>query len=138
MYILMLYNFYIFRLFSTNKKRMCQSTFSCRARSLATIYSFARVRISGTLVPFLIFYRKSTTIGMVMMEKSVVIKTPLLHMSSSSVFPPYSRTIMAMILPDGMASMRIKMAKSMVSLLSGRSRMAQRIGMTRSLIALKM
>ncbi len=46
-----------------------------------------------------------------MMEKSVVIKTPLLHMSSSSVFPPYSRTIMAIILPDGMASIRIKITK---------------------------
>ena len=34
-------------------KRMCLGTFSRRARSLATIYIFARVRIIGTLVPFL-------------------------------------------------------------------------------------
>ena len=33
-------------------KRMCLGTFSRLARSLATIYIFARVRIFGTLVPF--------------------------------------------------------------------------------------
>ena len=33
-------------------KRMCLGTFSRRARSLATTYIFARVRIIGTLVPF--------------------------------------------------------------------------------------
>ena len=33
-------------------KRMCLSTFSRLARPLATIYSFARVRIFGTSVPF--------------------------------------------------------------------------------------
>ena len=33
-------------------KRMCLGTFSRLARSLATIYIFARVRIIGTLVPF--------------------------------------------------------------------------------------
>ena len=32
---------------------MCLGTFSRLARSLATIYIFARVRIFGTLVPFL-------------------------------------------------------------------------------------
>ena len=32
--------------------RMCLGTFSRLARSLATIYIFARVRIFGTLVPF--------------------------------------------------------------------------------------
>ena len=31
---------------------MCLGTFSRRARSLATTYAFARVRILGTLVPF--------------------------------------------------------------------------------------
>ena len=31
---------------------MCLGTFSRLARSLATIYIFARVRIFGTLVPF--------------------------------------------------------------------------------------
>ena len=31
---------------------MCLGTFSRRARSLATTYIFARVRIIGTLVPF--------------------------------------------------------------------------------------
>ena len=35
-----------------NIKRMCLGTFSRLARSLATIYIFARVRIFGTLVPF--------------------------------------------------------------------------------------
>ena len=34
-------------------KRMCLGTFSRLARSLATIYIFARVRIIGMLVPFL-------------------------------------------------------------------------------------
>ena len=33
-------------------KRMCLGTFSRRARSLATTYIFARVRIIGSLVPF--------------------------------------------------------------------------------------
>lgn len=32
---------------------MCLGTFSRLARSLATIYIFAQVRIFGTLVPFL-------------------------------------------------------------------------------------
>ncbi len=36
----------------TSNKRMCLGTFSRLARSLATIYIFARVRIFGTLVPF--------------------------------------------------------------------------------------
>ena len=35
-----------------NIKRMCLGIFSRLARSLATIYIFARVRIIGTLVPF--------------------------------------------------------------------------------------
>ena len=34
------------------KKRMCLGTFSRLARSLATVYIFARVRIFGTSVPF--------------------------------------------------------------------------------------
>ena len=35
-----------------SKKRMCLGTFSRLARSLATVYIFARVRIFGTSVPF--------------------------------------------------------------------------------------
>ena len=35
------------------QERMCLGTFSRLARSLATIYIFAQVRIFGTLVPFL-------------------------------------------------------------------------------------
>ena len=35
-----------------SKKRMCLGTFSRLARSLATVYTFARVRIFGTSVPF--------------------------------------------------------------------------------------
>ena len=35
-----------------HKKRMCLGTFSRLARSLATVYTFARVRIFGTSVPF--------------------------------------------------------------------------------------
>ena len=38
--------------FRISIKRMCLGTFSRLARSLATIYIFARVRIIGTLVPF--------------------------------------------------------------------------------------
>ena len=36
------------------KKRMCLGTFSRLARSLATVYIFARVRIFGTSVPFFV------------------------------------------------------------------------------------
>ncbi len=42
----------MFLTFEHHKKRMCLSTFSRRARSLATYFCFARVRIIGTLVPF--------------------------------------------------------------------------------------
>ena len=37
---------------SYKEKRMCLGTFSRLARSLATVYIFARVRIFGTSVPF--------------------------------------------------------------------------------------
>ena len=37
-----------------SKKRMCLGTFSRLARSLATVYIFARVRIFGTSVPFFV------------------------------------------------------------------------------------
>ena len=38
--------------FRISIKRMCLGTFSRLARSLATVYIFARVRIFGTSVPF--------------------------------------------------------------------------------------
>ena len=37
-----------------SKKRMCLGTFSRLARSLATVYIFARVRIFGTSMPFFV------------------------------------------------------------------------------------
>ena len=37
---------------AVSEKRMCLGTFSRLARSLATVYIFARVRIFGTSVPF--------------------------------------------------------------------------------------
>ena len=40
--------------FRISIKRMCLGTFSRLARSLATIYIFARVRVFGTSVPFFV------------------------------------------------------------------------------------